>query len=273
LAAPSPVFGSGGVRVYLFNAGDFPIEMKDVFGDEAARSYFGHRPPKALFPSNSVLIVTPGARVLVDPGDSARVRGAAPPASPPRLTDQLAGAGFLPQGVTHVVVTHLHFDHYAGVTREAGGRWEPSFPRARHIVPAKDWDMPDIAEAREKGDPEFEGTLGVLYKRNLVDLVDGPVEVAPGVTALPYPGETPGHQVVAVSAGEGRCYCVGDLFHVPEEVDHPELVASWADRGALLSSKERFVAAASREGALVLGGHMGPGKIAAVGGRPKWTPV
>ena len=47
---------------------------------------------------------------------------------------ELAALGVSPEAVTHVVLTHLHFDHAGGAVRGSGAAARPSFPAARYLV-------------------------------------------------------------------------------------------------------------------------------------------
>jgi glyoxylase-like metal-dependent hydrolase (beta-lactamase superfamily II) len=212
----------------------------------------------------------------VDPGDYGRLTapgkfraGERPP--PPPLLEQLARLGVEAEDVTHVVVTHLHFDHFAGVTHEVKGVNAPSFPRARHILPTKDWEMQEIVEAREKGDRDVTDTLDIVEKAGLVELLNGERVLGEGIEIHPSPGESPGHQTVKIGSQGLSCYCVGDLYHMKEEVEHPELSASWADRATLLQTRCEFAKRAAEEAALVLPTHMHPGRISMAVGRPFWS--
>jgi len=275
-----PTLKIGSARVTVLNLGDFALGIYDIFGKRADLGrYF--RPEVLLTPpfspSNTILIESGGSTILVDPGDRERLASAygpqppnAPPVPPP-LSAQLESAGVSPSEVGTVVVTHLHFDHFAGVTRSHGGRWVPSFPNATHIIPRRDWEMPDIAEARKKGDRDVADTLGVLEQSGLLTFHDGPKDMGDGISIIPFPGESPGHQIVAVESGGRRCYCVGDLYHMKEEVEHPELAAIWADGPALLRSRNSFAERAAKESALVAPGHMSPGRISLKGGAAVWS--
>ena len=51
------------------------------------------------------------------------------------LRARLGGLGIDPEEVTHVVLTHLHFDHLGGaVLRNGAGHLVPAFPRAKHFI-------------------------------------------------------------------------------------------------------------------------------------------
>lgn len=273
-------FRVGRAQVFSFDVGDLELRLDEVFDPKADLStYFGGKDlssPEA-FPTRSFYVSSGSRRVVVDPSDYARLvspghfrapRGSAPP---PTLEEQLAAAGAAPSSVTHVVVTHLHYDHYAGLTKGKAGAPELAFPSARCIVPAKDWSTPEMVGARERRDADVAETLGAVEGAGKLELSDGPLDLGDGVTVEPFPGESPGHQVVCLKSGGDSCYFVGDLYHLVEEVEHPELAASWADGPALLASRRAFAERAAAEGALVLPGHLPAGRIELKGGAPSWA--
>ena len=51
-----------------------------------------------------------------------------------RLPEAIRRAGYELGDVTHVLLSHLHFDHCGWNTREAGGRLVPTFPHARYFL-------------------------------------------------------------------------------------------------------------------------------------------
>ena len=270
-------FTFGAIAVDLFNNGDFPIDLKEVFGPQGPIYLSADQLSRPVrYPSYTTVVRAAQAMIVVDPGDHARLMAASgskePEVDPPPvpLLEQLKGAGIKSTEVTHVVVTHLHFDHFAGLTRSDRGAIVPSFPNAEHIIPAKDWEMPDIAEGRAKKDEDLAQTLMVIHAAGLITFIDGRRELESGVAVEPCPGESPGHQLLAVGTASERGYIIGDLYHQKEEVEHPQLMATWTDREALKSSRDAFSARASRESAVVLPGHMPPGRISSAGGLTTW---
>lgn len=65
-------------------------------------------------------------------------------------------------------------------------------------------------------------TLGAVERAGLLQLVDGEMEILPGIRILPAPGESPGHQIVRIEDADGVLYHVGDLYHHRLEVARPE---------------------------------------------------
>ncbi|CAK0842506.1 unnamed protein product, partial [Prorocentrum cordatum] len=111
----------------------------------------------------------------------------------------------------------------------------------------------------------------------MVDLVDGEVELLPGLRLLPCPGHTPGHQAVRIDGGAGRvAYFVGDALHQAQQILEPGLCPVPAARRRPLRVRA-LLDRASREGALLLSPHLpfpGCGRVRAEGGgRFLWRPA
>jgi glyoxylase-like metal-dependent hydrolase (beta-lactamase superfamily II) len=87
----------------------------------------------------------------------------------------------------------------------------------RHVLSCAEWehwnDKPDL------GGPT-QADIDVLTAR--VELVDGEDVVAPGITAVPTHGHTPGHLSFRVTSGDERALILGDAIHCPLQVSHPE---------------------------------------------------
>jgi len=105
---------------------------------------------------------------------------------PPPLLTQLAKHQIAPAAVTDVIITHTHWDHYNGLSREENGHYRPAFPQARHILNAADWDPAGFGELEEQ-------TLRMVEQHGLLTLITGRMALAEGLTIIPAPGETPGH--------------------------------------------------------------------------------
>ena len=188
----------------------------------------------------------------------------------PGLGAGLASIGVDPAGVTHVLITHGHADHWGGVTVEHNGRDAMRFPRARHFIGRRDWQE---NPARQDPASELAARLGAIEDAGLLDVVDAEQEVAPGVTMIHAPGETPGHCVVRVRSGRESFYYVGDLFHHPCEVEHPDWIPPRRDVAATRTSRSRLCAEAGSDRAAVVFTHgrfPAWGRIVAAGDAFRW---
>lgn len=197
-------------------------------------------------------IARPGGRwVLVDAGvGPADSPAAAWAPVPGRLPAVLAAAGIAPADVETVVLTHLHEDH-AGWSSGAAG--QPYFPAARYVV-----QRAEVA-ALDRADPVWDWTVAPLRASGQLHEVDGEHRPAPGITLLPTPGHTPGHQSVLVEQGAGARDVVvtGDVLVHAVQLGNPAVPYSHErDRDTARVSREALLARARRRGALLATAHL-----------------
>jgi glyoxylase-like metal-dependent hydrolase (beta-lactamase superfamily II) len=114
----------------------------------------------------------------------------------PDAPEALRDAGVDPDTITHVVLTHLHWDHAGGIRRAQGGL---AFPRAEHVV-----GQVALAHAQHPGDKD----AGSFRADDLAALLGTPKlrvwkhgeVLAPGLEARLSSGHTEG-LVIPVIAG------------------------------------------------------------------------
>jgi glyoxylase-like metal-dependent hydrolase (beta-lactamase superfamily II) len=270
----------GDATITIINVGDMMVDMAEEMAVPESlwrplygADFAGSRP----YPSQCVHIALPNASILVDAGDYAQAIALAPSylppnyASPPGVVEQLLLRGVHREDVTHLIITHAHFDHYAGTTLEQDGSYVPRFPNARVFLGLADWNDSETQSALNDPDSFDSRTFGVLHKRGLLELVAGDIDVTPEVQIIFAPGESPGHQIVRVHSRGQTFYCLGDLFHHPSEVEQPSWMVKWADASANLKSRQALIAAALQENALLLAAHMPAGRVEGTLEQPQWV--
>ena len=270
-----PSFQLGAATVTIVDVGELLYRLADwLIVPASERTDELTRPLR--FPTQCVHIRSPGASTLVDAGaylvapDSPHaVPGYQPP---PGLGEALAAAGIAPESIDQVIITHGHHDHINGLTRERDGQPAPCFPNARHYFGRADWDQAQAA-LQNPGSVESR-TLGALHRAGLLELTEGRRDLGGGVAIIAAPGESPGHQIVRVDL-EGRVlYCVGDIYHHPLEIEHPDWVAQWAEPAASRASRRALAEAALAEEALLVATHIaGVGRLRRAGGGCAWEPA
>lgn len=259
-------FTLGSAKVSILNTGDLCITLSEIMNvpeSEWQTGYADVLGQPHFFPSQSVHIALPDASVLVDANNYAL---SAPPGypytmpegyqPPPDLITQLFERGISLQDITHVIITHAHFDHYAGVTQEREGIYVPSFPNARYYLGKADWEYTETQEALRDPDSVDSRTFGVLQRAGLLELVEGNQDITPQVRVIATPGESPGHQIVRVTSEGQTLYCLGDLYHHPVEVEHPAWMSQWDDAATNIASRSALAEAAVAENALLVAAHI-----------------
>ncbi len=140
--------------------------------------------------------------------------------TPSQLLRGLQALGVSRHEVDVVLFTHLHADHAGGAITVQDGRWEPTFPRARHVV--QDWEWEDALAPNERTAAAYlTPQLQLLWERGLVDLVHGECEVYPGIKVRLTGGHCRGHQMVEVISDHCRLACLGDLLPTAAHVRLP----------------------------------------------------
>ena len=142
------------------------------------------------------------------------------------LARNLARVGVQPGDVDLVVLSHLHFDHAGGATAlDAQGRVLPAFPRARYLLQQRDLDNARGAHLRERAS-YLPKNWEPLEAAGLLDLLQGQVEILPGLSLVPVPGHTPGLQALVLSAGGRKLYFPTDLIPTAHHIQ-PAWVGSY----------------------------------------------
>jgi len=199
---------------------------------------------------------------------------------PTLLEDSLVNAGFTALDVKYVVNTHLHFDHAGGntVVGAVGSEDAPvhlAFPEATYIVQKGELGFARAPNERTQASylpPNFEPVAA----RNRWRLVEGEVEVLPGIRVIPTPGHVPFHQSVVIeSAGETACF-IGDLIPTVAHLPLPWIMGYDLEPMVTLETKRRFLAHAEAEDWLLVFEHepgAGIGRLARTGKGQEFRPL
>ncbi|MFJ8790548.1 MBL fold metallo-hydrolase [Streptomyces sp. NPDC102462] len=235
-----------------------------VAGQDWLRPHFADDEGLLHIDSHSFAFTVGGLRVVVDTGIG-NGKERANPAWHNLNTDylqRLGSAGFPPDSVDLVILTHLHTDHVGWNTREVNGEWVPTFPRARYLTSRTErefWAGFAMDEARRQ---MFRDSVIPVERAGLLDLVDVPaegVDVVPGLRLLPTPGHTPGHVAVALTSQGETALITGDSIHHPVQFAHPAIGACVdIDPRQSEVSRRTLLGSLADTGTLVLGTHFAP---------------
>ncbi|HET9344130.1 MAG TPA: MBL fold metallo-hydrolase [Candidatus Limnocylindrales bacterium] len=226
----------GGTRVALVQAGTFRSDAGALFGPVPRILWNGlvtdeiddeHRLLQAL---NCLLVETPAGRVLVETGIGERVTDKVREMrryEGPAIVPALRRAGFDPETVDVVAMSHLHFDHAGGLLLADGAR---AFPRATIVAQRSEWEIALGDNSRlvaSYDQPE----IRLIRDWGAEGAADGEREVLPGVSVVPTGGHSAGHQAIVVRGtgpGARTLAFFGDLFMRPWAAN-PRWVTSFDD--------------------------------------------
>lgn len=198
-----------------------------------------------------------------------------------KLQANLKAAGYQPEQVDEIYITHMHGDHIGGVTADTA----TAFPNAVVRLDKKDADYwmsqanLDAAPADKKG--FFQGAMAMMkpyIAANRFKPFSGSTELVPGVKASSSYGHTPGHTTYVVESKGQKLVLIGDLIHVGAvQFDDPTITITFdTDNKAAKAQRLAAFAAAAKEGTLVGASHLqfpGLGHLRAEGKAYRWVPV
>ncbi len=199
-----------------------------------------------------------------------------------RVGASLHSAGYAPEQVDLVLITHLHADHIGGLSYRDGKR---VFPNAElYVAKAENdfWLSPEIAAKAPKEAQEFfqaaQAISAPYIKAGKGHTFSGSVEITEGIKTVPLSGHTPGHTGYEFSSKGQKILFWGDIIHLQSlQFKHPEVsVVFDVDSAAAVATRETLLPVLADEDALIAGPHLpfpGLGRLQRDGNAYSWTPV
>jgi glyoxylase-like metal-dependent hydrolase (beta-lactamase superfamily II) len=138
------------------------------------------------------------------------------------LPDGLRALGMEPGDITHVVLSHLHFDHCGGVVRRtANDGFVPAFPRARYFAQRGELEVASqSSNERLRAAYRHAGECLTPIK-HLLESISGDTTLIPGLQALVTGGHTTDHQVVVVRDGTDAFVHLADIVPTRSHIKGP----------------------------------------------------
>jgi glyoxylase-like metal-dependent hydrolase (beta-lactamase superfamily II) len=200
-----------------------------------------------------------------------------------RLAGSLRSAGYTPEEVDIVLLTHLHSDHVGGLTTQDGKR---VFPNADVYVAKAEsdfWLSPEIAaKAPKDAQPFFQSAQAIAapyIKAGKWHTFRSSESIVEGVQLVPLPGHTPGHTGYEFSSRGQKILFCGDIVHAQRvQLQHPEVTVIFdIDQTTAAATRNQLLARLAGENVLIAMPHTSLfpalGRLHKEGSGYSWVPV
>ncbi|WP_454878669.1 MBL fold metallo-hydrolase [Serratia inhibens] len=225
---------------------------------------------------NAYLINTGSKLVMIDAGAGKLLGNGLG-----QLVTHLRAAGYQPEQVDEIYLTHMHLDHLGGLTENGQAR----FPNALVRVSQQDADFwlseKRLKQAKAEDKANFENAIAAIKPYQAAGHFkpfsnDG--ELSPGIAAFAAHGHTPGHSVYQVTSQGKKLLLMGDLIHVAAvQFAHPQVAISFdSDPKAAVVQRLRVFGDSARQSELVGAAHLsfpGLGYLNKQGEGYNWVPL
>lgn len=201
----------------------------------------------------SPMVVNTGTNlILFDTGN-----GNLPRPNVGKLITNLKTAGYQPEDIDIVALTHCHPDHIAGLMADG----KPLFPNARYVIGEKEYDF---WSPIEKTEDKKTARVGKLMQSQVVPLAEKMTmlkdegEVVSGIHAIACHGHTPGHMAYHFESNGKRFLLWGDITnHYVMSLQRPDWHVKFDfDKEMAAKTRRRILDMAATEKMPVSGYHM-----------------
>jgi glyoxylase-like metal-dependent hydrolase (beta-lactamase superfamily II) len=213
----------GAFELHWLEGGQFRLDGGAMFGPVPkvlwARAYPPDDQNTIALAARPLLVRTPkGTNILIEtglgnklPDKLRRIYHVGPEWD---LPGSLAALGLTRDEIHYVVLTHCDFDHAGGVMMhpEAGGEPELTFPRAVHVAQYVEWADAMKPNRRSASTYFPENFTHLADGTGKLRIVDGDVEIVPGITTRLTRGHTRGHQAVRIESEGQVAWHLSDLL-------------------------------------------------------------
>lgn len=168
----------------------------------------------------------------------------------------LAQHGYKTSSITDVIMTHLHHDHAGGIVSiDSDNQEYLTFPKASYHIQAKEWEIAKNPDVLNRAAYDYARNLKLLEQKCKINLINGNVEIFPGINLQLVGGHTEGMQILLINRDRQKYIYAGDI--IPSQTYLKLAITSAYDvcRRDTVSAKEQILQKVQQEGYVLIYDH------------------
>ena len=162
------------------------------------------------------------------------------------LKDELKKHGYDLEDITHVILTHLHFDHAGGATYFDGIDILPTFPNAEYIISETNWNSGINPNPKDKASYLIEN-FRPIEARGQLRLIKDNAQIMDTIEGLAFYGHTTGQQLIKITVDNDSLIFCSDLIPLKSHLKIPWIMGYDLNAMKTLEEKTLFLEEASRK--------------------------
>ena len=198
------------LQVYTLHEGSYSVDITKKFlpfdpaihsPKDRPASLFIHVQPFLVKLNNSLILFDTGLGYSDDQGKL-------------HLHENIKKAGFNPEDVELVLMSHLHFDHSGGMVHDYNGKMELSFPNATYVIQRGEWETAFSSSSSSYHTEIFE----FLQRNAQLKFIENSGKLTEEISYELTGAHCPYHQVFLINDGDDKVFFGGDVLPEPEEL-------------------------------------------------------
>lgn len=227
------------LQVYTLHEGSYSVDITKKFVPfDSAKDNPKDRPASLFIHVQPFLVKLKDTLVLFDTG-----LGYSNEQGQLHLHENIKKAGFKPEDISMVLMSHLHFDHSGGMVHHLNDKMELSFPDATYVIQRGEWETAFTSTSSSYHTEIFD----FLQRNAQLKFVEGSGQLTPEISYELTGAHCPYHQVFLIDDGEDKVFFGGDVLPEPEELIRKFIAKYDFDGRKAMELREEFGQKAAAE--------------------------
>jgi len=198
------------MKVFPLYEGSYSVDITKKFipFDPSIHDY-KDRPGSLFVYVQPFLVETSTRLIVIDAGLGFKAEN-----GEPLIHENIRKAGYDPDDVDLVLMSHLHFDHSAGMVYEKEGKWQLTFPNAEYVISRDEWESAYSHPSKSYRTEIFD----IVQRSGSIHFIEGTGRLNDQVTFELTGGHSEFHQVFLIEDEGEKVFFGGDILPEPEQL-------------------------------------------------------